>query len=112
MRDEVGLFYQGAHRRDVPRRTDLGKVIPYNAASNKRYLYGEQGGYCNGCEHHFELRHLEVDHIIARSNGGTDHISNLQLLCGACNAMKGTKTQAELLVMLTDKGWIKRRKTA
>ena len=98
------------HRR--PRRTDLGKVIPYNAASNKRYLYGEQGSYCNGCEHHFELRHLEVDHIIARSKGGTDHISNLQLLCGACNAMKGTKTQVELLVMLTDKGWIKREKMA
>ena len=112
MRDEVGLFYQGAHRTDVPQRTDLGKVIPYNAISNKRYLYGQQGGYCNGCEHHFELRNLEVDHIIARANGGTDHISNLQLLCGACNAMKGTKTQAELLVLLTDKGYIKRKKTA
>lgn len=41
MCDEVGLFYQGAHCTDVPRRTDLGKVIPYNAASNKGYLYGE-----------------------------------------------------------------------
>lgn len=50
------------------------------------------------------MRHLEVDHIIARSNDGTDHISNLQLLCGACKAMKGTETQSELLVMPTDKG--------
>lgn len=31
---------------------------------------------------------------------------------GACNAIKGTKTQAELLVLLTDKGYIKRKKTA
>ena len=26
MRDDLGLFYQGAHRTDIPRRTDLGKL--------------------------------------------------------------------------------------
>ena len=112
MQDELGLFFRGAHRTDIPERTDLGKVIRYNDDRNKRYLYGEQGGYCNGCEHHFELRNFHVDHIIPRSQGGTDHISNLQLLCGACNSLKGVKTQEELLILLTDKGWIKRRKVA
>ena len=34
------------HRTDIPQRTDLGKVIPYNDAKNKRHLYGEQGGHC------------------------------------------------------------------
>lgn len=48
-----------------------------------------------------------MDHIIAKSQGGTDHSSNLQLLCGACNSMKGVKTQEELLVLPTNKGWIK-----
>ena len=112
MKREVRLFYQGAHRTDIPKRTDLGKVIRYNAERNKRLLYGEQGGYCNGCEHHFELRNFDVDHIIPRAKGGTDHISNLQLLCGACNSMKGTRSQEELLVRLTDKGFIKRKKAA
>ena len=112
MQNELGLFFRGAHRTDIPKRTDLGKVIRYNDERNKRYLYGEQGGYCNGCEHHFELRNFHVDHIIPRSQGGTDHISNLQLLCGACNSLKGVKTQEELLILLTDKGWIKRRKAA
>ena len=112
MHTELGLFYRGAHRTDIPVRTDLGRIIAYNDASNKRRLYGEQGGYCNGCEEHFRPQHFHVDHIIARSKGGTDHISNLQLLCGACNSMKGVKSQAELLVMLTDKGWIKRKKVA
>ena len=32
---------------------------------------------------------FEVDHIIPRSRGGTDHIDNLQLLCTHCNRTKG-----------------------
>ena len=112
MQREVGLLFTGAHRNDVPKRTDLGKIIRYNDERNKRTLYGEQGGYCHGCEHHFELRNFHIDHIIPCSKGGTDHISNLQLLCGACNSMKGTRSQEDLLVRLIDKGWIKRKKAA
>lgn len=112
MERELGLFYQGSHRTNNPKRTDLGKVLPYNDVKNKRYLYGEQGGYCNGCEHHFELRNFHVDHIIPQSKGGTDHISNLQLLCGACNSLKGDRPHEYLIACLTDKGWIKRKKAA
>ncbi len=91
MREELGLFYRGAHRTDISQRTDLGKVIPYNDAKNKRTLYGEQGGSCNGCQEHFRPQNLEIDHIIPRAKGGTDHISNLQLLCGYCNRVKGDR---------------------
>ena len=61
----------------------------YNCPENRKLLYGQQEGYCPGCSTHFEIRNLEVDHIIARQSGGTDHISNLQLLCGHCNRVKG-----------------------
>ena len=78
-------------REDVPRRTDLGKLPPANSKENKEKLYGSQGGHCAGCDEHHFLRHLEVDHIIARSHGGTDHLDNLQLLCGHCNRVKGNR---------------------
>ena len=45
---------------------------------------------------HFELRHLEVDHIIARAKGGTDHIDNLKLLRGSCNRIKGDRGMTSL----------------
>ncbi len=98
MRDELGMFYQGAHRTDIPSRTDLGKLAPYR--SHAKMLYGEQSGNCAGCGEHFEARHLEVDHIISRRKGGTDHIDNLQLLCGSCNRIKGHRGMEYLRVKL------------
>ncbi len=100
MQDELGLFYRGAHRTDIPLRTDLGTIRRYNSPENKRKLYGQQEGNCTGCSTHFELRNLEVDHIISRNKGGTDHIENLQLLCGSCNRIKGDRGMEYLRVKL------------
>lgn len=97
MRDELDLFFQGSVRTDIPARTDLGSLPRYNCPENRKALYGQQEGYCAGCSTHFESRNLEVDHIIARRNGGTDHISNLQLLCGNCNGVKGDRGMEYLL---------------
>ena len=98
MREELGLFAKPIHRTDIPRRTDLGTIPPYR--TQKRRLYGDQEGNCQGCRTHFEARHLEIDHIIARSKGGTDHRDNLQLLCGSCNRIKGDRGMAYLRAKL------------
>ena len=97
---DVRLFYRGSHREDIPQRTDIGDLISYNDAKNKRFLYGEQGGDCNGCKTHFQLRNLTVDHIIPRSKGGTDHVDNLQLLCGHCNSVNGDRGMEYLVAKL------------
>ena len=91
MKRETDLFaqFRPVVRTDIPQRTDLGKLPPYK--THAKALYGEQGGNCAGCGTHFEQQHLEVDHIIAQSVGGTDHIDNLQLLCGNCNRIKGNR---------------------
>ncbi len=99
--DEIGgITYKGAHRTDIPHRTDLGKLPRYNGTANKQKLYGEQEGNCAGCNTHFEARNLEVDHIIAQQKGGTDHIENLQLLCGSCNRIKGNRGMEYLRIKL------------
>ena len=96
--DSLGVVYRG----DVPMRTDLGKLPSYK--THKHTLFGKQEGHCAGCRHDFPFRNFTVDHVVSQSKGGTDHIDNLQLLCNACNSMKGTKTQEEFLVTLKQAG--------
>jgi site-specific DNA-methyltransferase (adenine-specific) len=87
-------------RDDIPIRDDLGPLPAYNCTHNRQTLYGQQGGHCAGCAEHFMPRHLTVDHIIAKSKGGTDHLENLQLLCGHCNSVKGDRGMAYLRTKL------------
>jgi 5-methylcytosine-specific restriction endonuclease McrA len=40
---------------------------------------------------------LQVEHILARTNGGTDRVSNLALACEPCNRKKGSRSIEEFL---------------
>ena len=79
--------------KDSPKRTDLDNIPGYR--THRHRLYGEQEGVCVGCDTHFPFRVMDVDHILPRSKGGTDHPDNLQLLCSGCNRSKGGRTMAE-----------------
>lgn len=96
--ERQGLWSEIIHRTDIPKRNDLGKLPPYR--SHAKALYGEQGGTCNGCKDHHKPELLEVDHIVSRKKGGTDHIENLQLLCGNCNKIKGDRGMEYLMMKL------------
>jgi len=99
IREDRGPLFDGVvHREDIPQRTDLGALPPYR--SHKATLYGLQSGNCEGCGHHFQAQHLTVDHIVPQSKGGTDHIENLQLLCGHCNSVKGNRAMEYLRAKL------------
>ncbi len=51
--------------------------------SHFRLKHYPTAGRCNA--------HFEIDHIISRNKGGTDHIDNLQLLRTSCNRIKGDR---------------------
>ena len=98
------LFHHGyvTARRDQPRRTDIEAPIPYQ--QNKHVLFGRQEGRCAGCGMDFPFKVFEVDHIVPRSRGGTDHIENLQMLCSNCNRIKGDRPQEYLMARLKEMG--------
>ena len=105
--DDGALLHGGQlpevhHRTDIPKRTDVGTLPPYK--THRHTLYGKQEGLCTGCQHHFPFRNFTVDHIVPQSKGGTDHLDNLQLLCGACNSTKGKKSQPEFIAGLIQQG--------
>ena len=90
---DIGALFPVHHMEDIPRRTDLG-VLP-NYRTHKHTLFGRQEGLCAGCRHAFPFRNFTIDHVVPKASGGPDHLDNLQLLCNACNSMKGTRSQAE-----------------
>ena len=96
------LFHHGyvTHRTDISRRTDIDAPIPYR--QNKHVLFGQQEGLCGGCKEMFPFRNFTIDHVVPQSRGGTDHLDNLQLLCGACNSLKGDRPQEYLVARLKE----------
>ena len=102
LQKDMGLFFDIHHRTDIPRRTDQGALPNYK--THRHTLYGRQEGICGGCKVMFPFRNMTVDHIVPQSKGGTDHLDNLQLLCAACNSMKGARSQEAFIAKLKTEG--------
>jgi len=87
--NDAGLFKDFISTSIIPKRTDIQEVEP--SKNVKERLYKEQNCLCNACGKHFEIWNLEIDHIIPKSKGGGNYYENYQLLCGACNRIKGDR---------------------
>lgn len=60
----------------------------------------KQNKHCAGlrCDRYLKRSEFHVDHIIPRSQGGTNHPNNLQALCITCH---GKKTALETKIRMT-----------
>ncbi len=56
-----------------------------------REAAGNSCGYCLSHQR-YTMSVLEIEHIIPKSNGGTNAEENLWLSCGLCNRYKGMQT--------------------
>ncbi|MEQ9354706.1 RNA-guided endonuclease IscB [Coleofasciculus chthonoplastes] len=61
----------------------------------KEYLLTKWGRKCAYCG--VENVPFEIEHILAKSNGGSNRVSNLCLSCHSCNQAKGNKPIEEFL---------------
>jgi len=61
----------------------------------RQYLFLKFNRTCVYCGVKGEGVRLEVEHVIPRSRGGSDRVSNLALACEPCNKAKGAMTAAE-----------------
>lgn len=52
-------------------------------------------GRCEACGVGTNIRALEVDHIVPRSQGGSNELYNLQALCSLCNVQKLNRDQTD-----------------
>ena len=67
-----------------------GELFGYEVREYLLEKWGHKCAYCGATN-----VPLEIEHIIPKSRGGTDRISNLTLACRKCNLAKGNKTAAE-----------------
>ena len=59
----------------------------------KKYLIIKEESKCIYCGK--KNKYLEIEHIIPKSRGGTNKISNLTIACHDCNHEKGNQTAVE-----------------
>ena len=71
-----------------PLRRRIGK-------RERELLFKEQRGKCMYCGKKMGLAYFHVDHKSPVARGGSNSISNLQLLCAPCNTRKGARTDGE-----------------
>ena len=99
---EIAQLPTFAEQQQEPTGNAMSRTDMYD------FLLRRDGAKCQGCGRAFDdPRYLEIDHIMPRSDGGSDHISNRVLLCGPCNRAKGNQYTLSGLRRLNKKnGWM------
>ena len=67
-----------------------GELFGYEVREYLLEKWARKCAYCNA-----ENVPLEVEHIVPKSRGGSNRVSNLTLACTPCNLKKGTQTAEE-----------------
>ncbi len=92
-------------RKGIPPHGD-GPHSPKAVSGSMRYkVLAKSGGRCVACGVSSLERAIEVDHIVPRSKGGPDELSNLQALCYKCNSQKRDRDDLDFLQEINRKAF-------
>jgi len=75
-----------------------GELFSYELREYLLLKWQHQCAYCDA-----KKVPLEIDHILARSKGGSNRVSNLTLACHKCNQSKGKKNIEKFLAKKPDR---------
>lgn len=71
-----------------------GALFGYELREYLLEKFGHQCAYCGGASGDVVLN---IDHVIPKSRGGSDRVSNLAIVCRTCNEAKGNRMPEEWL---------------
>lgn len=73
-------------------RARLNGTLPQRLKpEHLKEMLAAQRSRCGYCRCRISLDRCHVDHIVPVARGGPHELSNLQLLCGTCNRVKGAQ---------------------
>lgn len=78
----------GVRRAADCRQAVINGRFPEASRSIRQKVIARDGRRCVYCG---STRHVVVDHIVPRSRGGRNVLTNLQALCTRCNIVKGSR---------------------
>jgi len=107
---EVGQLIDLCHNKVNHFKEHRGDEVWQHRSRNRKAMPGtvryevlKRSNYrCELCGINAEDKALEVDHIVPKSLGGKDDLTNYQALCFTCNASKGNRDDLNLRVARVD----------
>ncbi len=67
---------------------------------HKDFIFKRDNYTCHYCGKKFPKSKLHIDHIIPKSKGGKDGVSNFTTACIKCNLLKGSLSVPEFLLKI------------
>ena len=98
----VKLLAKGTNVRSsmIARSKKIGVKFELDIEEVREMIYHAYGSPCKYCSRQLTIKNMVFDHTFPISKGGESIRENLQIICKACNCVKGSLDETELSLLL------------